>query len=151
MGGRSGGLLDHSFGGSVHRVLRGGRNDLGLRGRTPESGGDWSVTTVSIKGRVVLSTVRAVGWGGRTTVKNRLKVAASRASGVWASVIGTGVVEGAESADGVFGLASWSDVAEAPAVPARGIPVGEVGPLECAGPGEMSDRGSHCGGVPWLY
>ena len=39
-GWEKGGLLDHSISGSVHLVLIGRRNDLGLKGGTPESGGD---------------------------------------------------------------------------------------------------------------
>ena len=72
-------LLDHSIRGSVHRVLHGGRKDLGLRGGTPEGGGDWSFRTVLIQGRMILSAVGTAGWGGRTTVNNRLKVAAAGA------------------------------------------------------------------------
>jgi len=56
---------------------------------------------------VVFATVCTAGREGRTTVKNMVKVAASRAGGVWALVVGTGVVEGAERSDGVFGVASW--------------------------------------------
>jgi len=81
-GGRSGGLLDHSISGSVYHVLHWGRNDLRFRVGTPESGGDWSITIVSIKGRVVFATVCTSGREGRTTVKSRLKVAASSAGGV---------------------------------------------------------------------
>ena len=54
---------------------------------------------------MIFSAVGAAGCGGRTTVKNRLKVAAARAGGVWASVVGTGVVERAEGADRLFGVA----------------------------------------------
>ena len=78
------------------------------------------------------SAVGAAGRGGRTTVKNRLKVAAAGAGRVWASMVGSDVVEGAEGTDGVFGLASWCDGAEVPAVPALGITVGGVSPLNRA-------------------
>jgi len=105
----------------------------------PESGGDWSFRTVSIKGSVIFSAIKAAGRGGRTTVKNRLKVAAAGAGRVCASMVASGVVEAAEEADGIFGLASWCDVANTSAVPARGIMVGGVSPLNGARPGEMSD------------
>ena len=150
-GGRSGGLLDHSIGGSVHRVLRARRNDPGLRGGTPESGGDWLLSTISLKGRVVFSAVEALGRGGRATIKNRLKVAAAAAGRVSASVVGSDVAEGPEGADGVSGLGPWCDVAQARAVPALGIAVGGVSPLNCAGAGEMSDQDSHRGDLPRVY
>jgi len=144
-GRRSGGLLDHSISGSIHYVLRARRNDLGLRGRTPESGVYWPFSTGSIKGRVVFFAVGAAGWGGRTTVKNRLKVSAAGAGRVWASMVGSSVVEGAEVAEGVFGLASWCDVAEAPAISVLSILVRGVGLFNSAGSGEKSNRGPQGG------
>jgi len=89
---------------------------------------------------VVFSAVEALGRGGRATIKNRLKVAAAAAGRVWASVVGSDVAEGAEGADGVSGLGPWCDVAQAPEVPALGITVGGVSPLNCAGVGEKSDQ-----------
>jgi len=99
---------------------------------------------------VVLTAVDAAGRGGRTAVKKRLKVAAAGAGRVWASVVGSAVVEGAQGADGVFGLASWCDMAEAPAVSALGVTVGGVNPLNCAGMAKMSDRGAPHRDVPWV-
>jgi len=64
---------------------------------------------------VIFSAVGTAGRGGRTTVKNRLKVNPAGAGRVWASIVGSGVIEGAEGADEVFGLASWGDVAQTPA------------------------------------
>ena len=129
-GGGSGALLDHSIGGSVHRVCRGRRNDLGLGVRTPEGGGNWSFSIVSIKGTVIFPAVGPAGRGGRTKVKNRLKVAATGAGRVWASMVGSGVVEGTAGADGVFGLSTRSYVANAPAISALSTAVGGVGPLD---------------------
>jgi len=88
---------------------------------------------------VVLTAVDAAGRGGRIAVKNRFKVAAAGAGRVWAPVVGSGVVEGAQGADGVFGLASWCDMAEAPAISALGVAVRGVSPLNCAGTGKESD------------
>jgi len=99
---------------------------------------------------VVCPTLGAAGWGGRPTVENRLKVAAARANKVWASMVGSGVVEGAEGPDGVFGLAPRGDVAEGPAISALSIAVGGVGPLNGAGPGAKSVRGTYRKDVPWV-
>ena len=55
-------------------------------------------------------------------------------------MVGSDVAEGAEGADGVSGLGPWCDVAQAPEVPALGITVGGVSPLNCAGVGEKSDQ-----------
>ena len=81
---------------------------------------------------MVLTAVDAVGQGGRTAIKNRLMVAAAGAGRVWASVVGSGVVEGAQGADGVFELASLCDMAEAQAVSALGVTVRGVSLLNCA-------------------
>ena len=82
--------------------------------RCEGQGKDWSFSTLSIKSRVIFSTVGAAGRGGRTTVKNRLKVAAAREGRVWASMVDSSVVEGAEGADGVSRLAQRCDMSEAP-------------------------------------
>jgi len=42
-------------------------------------------------------------------------------------------------------------MAKATAVPALGVAFGAVGQVDCMGPGETSDRGSHRGAVPWVY
>jgi len=118
------------MGGSIHPVCRRRRNDLGLGGGTPESGGNWSFSIVCIKGTVIFPAVGAAGRGGRTTVKNRLKVAATGAGRVWAAIVGLGVVEGAAGADRVFGLSTRIYVANAPAISALSIAVGGVGPLD---------------------
>jgi len=57
-------------------------------------------------------------------------VATPRAGGVRAAVGGAGVVEGTDGANWVGGGAPGSDVAEAPAVLALGIPVRGVGLLD---------------------
>ena len=88
---------------------------------------------------MVFTTVGAACRGGRIQVKNRLKVAAAGAGRVGASVLGTGVIEGAQGADRSFGQAAGGDVTEAPAVPALGVAVGGVCPHDHAGPRQVSD------------
>ena len=96
-GGRRGGLLDHTVGGCVYLVLGiGWGNDLLLGGGTPESGQGWAAYAVSIEGGVVPTRVDAAGRRGRTTVRNRLKVAAARAGRVGISVVGSGVIRRAD-------------------------------------------------------
>jgi len=104
-------------------------------------------TTVSIKGRMVLSAVGAGGREGRTAVKNMLKVAAAGACGIRASVLRSGVIEEAQRADAVLGRTLRGDVAEARAVSVLSIVVGGVCPLDCSEPGQPSDRGSHSGNL----
>jgi len=53
---------------------------------------------------------------------------------VRASVLGTGVVEGTQGAPWIFRVTSRGDMTETPAVPALGIAVGGVCPLNRAGP-----------------
>ena len=106
-----------------------------------------TVGTVSIMGTVVFSGVGALGRGGRPTVQMRLKVGADRAVAVEAHMVGTGVVEGKEAAHRVHGLASWPNIAEAPTVPALGVGLRGVCPLNWAGTRERSNRGSDHGDV----
>ena len=54
-------------------------------------------------------------------------------------MVGSAMVERAQAADRIFGIAPLCDMAEAPAVSALSITVGGVGPLNCVGPGEKSD------------
>ena len=120
--------------GSFHLVLHGRRNDLGLRGETPESGGDWSFSTLSIQGRTSFAAVGTAGLGGRTPVKNRLKVAAAGAGRIRASVLGTGVVEGVQGAHRILRFALRDDMTETPPVPALSVAVEGVCPLDRGGP-----------------
>jgi len=73
------------------------------------------------------SAIGAARWRGRTTARSSLKVATSRAGGVGASVHRTGVVEGADGANGRGGGTPGGDVAETPAVLALSVSVGRVG------------------------
>jgi len=68
---------------------------------------------------------------GRTTARSSLKVATSRAGGVGAPVHGTGVVEGANGADGVGRGAPGRDMAISPAVLALRVFIRGVGALNC--------------------
>jgi len=79
---------------------------------------------------VVPSAVGATGQGGRTTGKNRFKVAAPGLGRVGALMVGKGMTAGADWADRVLGLAPRGDMSEAPTVPAMGIVVGGVCPLD---------------------
>jgi len=50
---------------------------------------------------MIRPTVNAAGGRGRTTARNSLRVAASRACGVGTPMHGAGMVEGADGANGV--------------------------------------------------
>ena len=69
------------------------------------------------------SAVDATWWRGRATARSSLKVATSRASGVGVPMHGTGVVEGADGANGRGGGAPGGDMAVTPAILALGVPV----------------------------
>jgi len=73
------------------------------------------------------SAIGVARWRGRTTARSSLKVATSRAGGVGASGHRTGVVEGADGANGRGGGAPGGDMAESPAVLALRVPIGRVG------------------------
>jgi len=94
------------------------------------------------------SAVDATRWRGRATARSSLKVATSRASGVGAAMHGTGVVEGADGANGRCGGAPRGDMAITPAVLALGVPVGRVRAFNSSRSGEETNRGAHGRHVP---
>jgi len=98
--------------------------------------------------RVGASAIGAARWRGRTTARSSLKVATSRASGVGAPVHCSGVVEGADGANGRGGGVPEGDVAESPAVLTLCVPIGRVGTFNSSRTGEESNRGAHRKHVP---
>jgi len=115
-------------GGCVHLVTSGWQEkDLVGSGRTPERGRSRTGVTIPVSRSVGASAIGAARWRGRTTARSSLKVATSRAGEVGAPMHCSGVVEGADGANGRGGGAPGGDVAESPAVFTLSVLIGRVG------------------------
>jgi len=100
-------------------------------GGTRERGRRRAGLTIPVSHSVGPSAVDQPRWGGRATARSSLKVATSRASGVGATVHGTGVIEEADGADWASGGARGGNMAEPPAVLALRVSIGRVCTLNC--------------------
>jgi len=96
------------------------------------------------------SAIDTARWRGRTTARSSLKVATSTAGGIGASMHSSGVVEGADGANGRGGRAPGGDMAIPPAVLALRVSVGRVCTFNSSRPGEELNRGAHHRYVPWV-